>query len=143
VNVRDVMTKDPVCCPVDARLGDVARQMLEHDCGAIPVLGFDGRPVGILTDRDIVVRAVAEGRNPLECSARDVMTGDLMTVRPEDDLEEAAEQMQRRQVRRAVVVDEDGEACGILAQADIAKHDEDLGGEVVQAVSQEQPSAQH
>lgn len=142
MTVGDAMTRSPVTCPVDAKLGDVARQMVEHDCGAIPIVDGD-RPIGIVTDRDIVVRAVAEGRNPLDCSARDAMTEGVLTVREEQDLEEAAEQMQAQQIRRAVVVDAHGRVCGMLAQADIAKEDEDLAGEVVQAVSQEGPGVQH
>lgn len=143
MTVGEVMTRNPVSCPVDAGLEGVARQMVEHDCGAIPVVEADGRPVGIVTDRDIVVRLIAQGRNPLECAARDAMTEGALTVREDMDLDEAAERMQAQQIRRAVVVDGAGKVCGILAQADIAKEDEDLAGEVVQAVSQEGPAAQH
>ncbi|MFT3914141.1 MAG: CBS domain-containing protein [Anaeromyxobacteraceae bacterium] len=141
MTVGEAMTRNPVSCPVEAKLGDVAKQMVEHDCGAIPIVE-GGRAIGIVTDRDIVVRAVAQGRNPLECTARDAMTEGVLTVREEQDLEEAAEQMQAQQVRRAVVVDAQGKICGMLAQADIAEEDEDLAGEMVQGVSQG-PGLQH
>jgi CBS domain-containing protein len=136
MNVRDVMTKDPACCSRETPLRDVARLMVEHDCGAIPVLDDARTPVGVLTDRDIVVRVIAAGRNPLECIAQDAMTGDVLTVTPEISVEECSDQLEQRQLRRAVVVDERGQVCGILAQADIAKRDEDLAGELVQSVSQ-------
>jgi CBS domain-containing protein len=139
MNVRDVMTSDPATCRRNTPLRDVARLMVECDCGAIPVVDDGEKPIGVLTDRDIVVRVIAAGRNPLDCSAQDAMTGDVLTVGPDDSVEATSDQLERRQLRRAVVVDEQGRVCGILAQADIAKRDEDLAGELVQSVSQPSP----
>jgi CBS domain-containing protein len=139
MNVRDVMTSDPATCRRDTPLRDVARLMVECDCGAIPVVDDGEKPIGVLTDRDIVVRVIAAGRNPLDCTAQDAMTGDVLTVTLDESVEETSDQLERRQLRRAVVVDEQGRVCGILAQADIAKRDEDLAGELVQSVSQPSP----
>jgi CBS domain-containing protein len=98
--------------------------MVECDCGEIPVV--DGkrtmRPIGVVTDRDIVVRCVAQGKNPLEAVAEDCMSSPVVTVVPERDLEEAADLMEEHQLRRLPVVDEAGALCGIVAQADLARH---------------------
>ncbi|HYG67637.1 MAG TPA: CBS domain-containing protein [Anaeromyxobacteraceae bacterium] len=136
MNVRDVMTSDPATCRRDTSLRDVARMMVECDCGAIPVVDEGQKPLGVITDRDMVVRLIANGRNPIECTAQDAMTGDPLCVRPDESVEDTSEKLEDRKVRRAIVVDESGKVCGILAQADIAKRDEDLAGELVQSVSQ-------
>jgi CBS domain-containing protein len=124
MKVSEVMTKDPACCTPETGLKEVARLMVEHDCGEIPVV--DGqrtmRPVGVVTDRDIVVRCVAEGKNPLEAKAGDVMSSPVVTVTPDMMLEEVADLMEEHQLRRVPVVDEAGAVCGIVAQADIAHH---------------------
>jgi len=124
MKVSEVMTKDPACCTPETGLKEVARLMVEHDCGEIPVV--DGqrtmRPVGVVTDRDIVVRCVAEGKNPLEAEAGDVMSSPVVTVTPDMTLEEVADLMEEHQLRRVPVVDEAGVICGIVAQADIAHH---------------------
>ena len=124
MKVSEVMTRDPACCTPETGLKEVARLMVEHDCGEIPVV--DGkrtmRPVGVVTDRDIVVRCVAEGKNPVEAEAGDVMSSPVVTVTPEMRLEEVADLMEEHQLRRVPVVDEAGAVCGIVAQADIAHH---------------------
>ena len=124
MKVSEVMTRDPACCTPETGLKEVARLMVEHDCGEIPVV--DGqrtmRPVGVVTDRDIVVRCVAEGKNPLEAEAGDVMSSPVVTVTPDMTLEEVADLMEEHQLRRVPVVDEAGVICGIVAQADIAHH---------------------
>lgn len=93
--------------------------MVEHDCGAIPVVEDERnrKPVGIVTDRDITCRTVAEGKNPLEMTVGDCMTGSCATVSQKDDVEDCCRIMEENQVRRVPVVD-DG---GIVAQADIAR----------------------
>lgn len=120
--VRDVMTENPACCLPDTELQEVARMMVECDCGEIPVIDSEQnrRPIGVITDRDITVRAVAQGRNPLELRARDCMSPEPATIGPDADLEEAGEMLADRQLRRLPVVDEQGRLCGIIAQADIA-----------------------
>lgn len=122
MKVQDIMTKDPACCPVDAGLREVAKMMVDNDCGAIPVVenSESKKPVGVVTDRDIACRAVAQGKNPLDLTARDVMTDSVITVKPDTTIEECGNLMERNQIRRIVVVDESGACCGMVAQADIA-----------------------
>src|SRR5438105_2563014 len=120
MQVREIMTGNPACCSPDSNLQEVARMMLENDCGEIPVVhGNDKRPIGVITDRDITCRAVAQGKNPLQMKARDCMSTPALTVTPEMSLEECCRIMEEKQIRRMPVVDEHGCCCGIVAQADI------------------------
>lgn len=138
MNVSEVMTADPACCTADTPLTEVARMMVECDCGAIPVVDSKDskKPVGMITDRDITIRTVAEGRNPLDLTASDAMTANVMTVTPETSLEECCNLMEDQQIRRVVVVDKNGACCGMIAQADIAMNaDGSKTAEVVQEVS--------
>src|SRR5262245_1920942 len=140
--VKDVMTQAPACCLPGTPLQDVAVMLIENDCGAIPVVESSdtGRPVGIVTDRDIAVRAVAAGRNALELRAVDCMTTPCVTVAEDMALEECVSMMEGNKVRRIVVVNDSGAVCGIVAQADLAlKADEEKVVEVVKTVSM--PSA--
>ncbi len=137
--VREVMTPDPACCTPDTPLGEVARLMVDHDCGAIPVVDDPESlmPVGVVTDRDIATRAVAQGLNPFDTPARDCMTTTVVSVRPEDDVKACCQKLEEHQVRRAVVVDRRGACCGIVAQADIARMlPERDTAELVKSVSQ-------
>lgn len=118
--VRDIMTIKPVCCTPDAKLETVARLMVEHDCGEIPVCDA-GKLIGVVTDRDILVRTVAKGRDPLGVEVRQVMTARVYTVRASDSIERALSIMERRQVRRLPVVDSRRKLVGIISQADIAE----------------------
>src|SRR5262249_42349618 len=123
--VKDLMTPDPVCCSKDARLPEVARMMRETDCGAIPVVDDDPsghKLVGIITDRDIVVRGIADNADLLKLTAGDCMSLAVATVTPETSLEDCEHLMEARQVRRVPVVDNKGNCCGIVAQADLALH---------------------
>ena len=141
--VRDIMTESPVTCTVNTDIGKVAKLMAQHDCGAIPVVETrpPQQPRGIVTDRDIVLRTVAEDIDPLKMKVADVMTNTALTVAEDDPVEKCLRVMQDRQVRRVIVVDEDNACCGIVALADIARHLEPLrSGEVVQRVSR--PNAQ-
>jgi CBS domain-containing protein len=109
--------------------------MIDHDCGCIPVVE-NQRPVGVITDRDIVTRSVAGNRDPSKLTAEDCMTPECVTVSPEMGDDECCEVLEKNQIRRAIVVDESGQLCGIVAQADLARRSMILGGEVVAAVSQ-------
>lgn len=124
MQVRDVMTENPAVCTPDTSLQEVAGLMVEHDCGCIPVVDSRAsrKPVGVITDRDITCRTVAQGKNPLEMTAGDCMTNSAETVTPEMSLEECCEVMEQNQLRRILVLDESGACCGIVAQADIAKY---------------------
>ncbi len=135
--VNEIMTQSPACCNTDSSLKSVAKMMAENDCGCIPVVEKDGgKPVGVITDRDIVIRSVAEGKNPLDLTAGDVMTDTVVTVTPKTTVEECCSVMETNQIRRIAVVDESGGCCGIVSQADIANNaDQRKTAEVVQEVS--------
>lgn len=139
MKVREIMTSDVACCTPDTNLHDVAQLMMSCDCGAIPVVEDERsrRPVGMVTDRDIVCRTVAEGKNPLELTAGDCMTDGCTTVTPETDVRDCCRILEEQQVRRVPVVDDSGGCCGIVAQADVAKHAGDgETADVVKGVSQ-------
>lgn len=121
MRVSDVMTRNVACCSPETSLLEVARMMVDHDCGEIPVVTASGVPVGVVTDRDITCRTVAEGRNALTLAARDCMTAPCVTVTPETSLEECCRVMESHRIRRVPVVDPAGEVCGIVAQADLAR----------------------
>lgn len=138
MNVQEVMTADPACCTADTPLPEVAKMMKECDCGCIPVVDDmnNKKPVGMITDRDITIRTLAEGRNPMDMTASDAMTVNVMTVTPETSLEDCCNLMEEHQIRRIAVVDNNGSCCGMIAQADIAVNaDSRKTAEVVQEVS--------
>jgi CBS domain-containing protein len=117
---RDVMTPDPACCTSDTTLDRVAKLMLQNDCGEIPVVDAAEKPVGVITDRDIVCRVVAEGKNPVAHTAEQYMTRPVVTVRADASLDEVVSTKEKHQIRRVPVVDERGCCAGIIAQADVA-----------------------
>ena len=121
MQVKEIMTKDPACCAPETNIRDVAKMMATNDCGEIPVLDESSRPVGVVTDRDIACRVVAEGKDPGQMNARDVMSSPVITASPEDNVAECLDKMEENQIRRVPVVDEGGACCGMIAQADIAR----------------------
>jgi CBS domain-containing protein len=132
--VRDVMTGNPTTCEPSATLVDAAKVMAREDIGPVPIVE-NGRLVGIVTDRDIIVRAVAEGRDVTSTTVTDVASKDLVTVTPDEDLDRALKLMGQRQVRRIPVVEGD-QVVGIVSQADVARAaDDEKTGEVVQQIS--------
>jgi len=144
LRVKDVMTQDPVCCTPETDLPEVARLMVEHDCGEIPVVDSKKtmNPVGVITDRDITCRTVALGRNPLEMIASEYMSSPSVIVMHDTSLEESCKTMEISRVRRIPVVDEIGGCCGIVSQADIARNaHKDHIVEVVKQISQPTVSA--
>ena len=133
-SVRDAMTGDPRSIGATASVVEAARLMREQDIGSLPVTD-DEQLVGMITDRDITMRVVAEAADPNVTSVEDVYSRDLVSVEPDNDLEEALGLMARHQVRRLPVV-EDGRLVGIVAQADIAlSENETKTGELVEAIS--------
>jgi CBS domain-containing protein len=143
MRVREIMSNHVVCCTPDTSLKEVARLMSVNDCGDIPVVqdGEGRRPVGVITDRDITCRAVAEGLNPLELTAADCMSKPVVTVTPDTVLEECCHTMERNQIRRVPVVDERGACCGVVSQADIARvASESQAGHVLREVSRQTSS---
>ncbi|HZI74848.1 MAG TPA: CBS domain-containing protein [Gemmatimonadales bacterium] len=144
MRVRDVMTPDPACCTPNSTAREAAVLMRDNDCGSLPVVESESsrRLVGTVTDRDLAIRGLAEGKGP------DTMIGDLMTngpttAGPEDEVEVVRDVMIAQQVRRVPVVDDDGMVVGIVAQADIAREegaasDQEVG-RIVEAISDPRP----
>ena len=144
MQVKEVMTVNPACCTPDTPLPEVARLMVEHDCGEIPVVQNETKkiPVGVVTDRDIVCRTVAKDRNPLDLTAADCMTRPVVTVTPDTSVEDCCQIMEDKRVRRVPVVDDTGACCGIVALADIARDTaKSVAGNVVKEVSEPAKSA--
>ena len=117
---RDFMTSDPACCRPHTMLDQVAKMMVQYDCGEIPVLDTTDRPIGVVTDRDIVCRLVAEGKNPMAYPAETCMSESVVTVRTDAPIREVVATMEHHQVRRVPVVDDRGCCIGIISQADVA-----------------------
>ncbi len=134
MKVRELMTGDPSSVESNATLGQVATLMKQEDCGSIPVV--DGaRLVGIVTDRDIVIRAVAAGKDPKTLRVSEVMSANPVTVGPDDDVKQAEKVMADRQIRRLPVV-EKGALVGILVTAQIARaENERATGETLKEIS--------
>jgi CBS domain-containing protein len=132
--VRDVMTPSVRVTSPSQSLAEAAEVMKDENVGSVPVVD-DGQLVGILTDRDIVIRAVAERRDPQAVKVDEVASRELVTVEPQQDLDEALALMARHQVRRLPVV-EDGQLVGMLAQADVALEEKEKKvGEVLEEIS--------
>lgn len=139
MTVQEIMTRDPQCCTPDTKIQQVARMMVDCDCGAIPVVEDNNskKPVGVITDRDIVTRIVAEGDDYTQLGASAAMTEATVTVQDDADLSDAERQMKDKQVRRILVLNDGGQCVGILAQADIARHRSDSEtGDVVEEISE-------
>jgi CBS domain-containing protein len=139
-SVRDAMTEDPRSIGVSATVVEAARLMREQHIGSLPITENE-RLIGMITDRDITTRVVAEAADPTTTSVGNVSSPDPVSVEPDSDLDEALRLMSRHQVRRLPVV-ENGRLVGIVAQADIAltlTDDETKTGALVEAISE--PSA--
>jgi CBS domain-containing protein len=138
MTAKELMTTNPACCTMDTSLQEVARLMVQHDCGEIPVVESKDakRVVGVVTDRDIVCRAVAEGKDPAAINAGGVMSSPAVTVKERDSLEEVVRVMEANKIRRVPVVGQNGDCCGIISQADIARSgSRKETGELVREVS--------
>ena len=118
---RDIMTPNPVCCSPNTTLDEVAKMMLHNDCGEIPIVDTNDRLIGVITDRDIVCRAVAEGKNPIGYTVESCMSSPVVTVREDDSLEEIVTTMEQHRIRRVPVMNDGGICAGIIAQADVAR----------------------
>ena len=135
-SVQDAMTSNPCTIDADQTVSYAARMLKDENVGLAPVVEGQ-RLVGTLTDRDIVTRVVAEGKDPQSVKVRDVASSNLVTVDPQQDLDEALRLMASNQVRRLPVVEE-GRLVGVLAQADVAEHaKEKKVGEMVEEISQD------
>jgi CBS domain-containing protein len=133
--IRDLMSKNPCAIDADKPVAYAAKMMRDEDVGLAPVV--EGKKlVGTLTDRDIAIRVVAEGKDPQSTTVREVATTRLVTIDPDQNLDEALRLMATNQVRRLPVVEDDGRLAGVVAQSDIARHASDeQTGEVVERIS--------
>jgi CBS domain-containing protein len=134
-SIRDVMTSNPCSIDAEKSVAYAAKMMKEEDVGLAPIVEGD-KLVGMLTDRDIAIRVVAEGKNPDQTKVREVASNQVVTIDPQQDLDEALRIMAKHQVRRLPVVEEDGRLVGVVAQADIAREgDDNRTGELVEEIS--------
>jgi len=117
--LREIMTKDPVTVRADDSAQKAAGLMKDNHVGPIPVLDQERKLIGMVTDRDLAIKIVAEGK-PADTKVSDVMSRDLFTCGPDDNVKEAIRTMETHQVRRVPVVDDQGHLLGIVAQADLA-----------------------
>ncbi|HJR58688.1 MAG TPA: CBS domain-containing protein [Vicinamibacterales bacterium] len=136
----EVMTREPACCEPGDGINRAAEIMKRQDVGSVPVVESheDKKLVGIVTDRDIVVKVVADGTDVARATVRDAMTSNPARCREDDDVEQAVRVMSERQVRRMPIVDAQGHLCGIISQADVATrvNRDQTTGELVEAISE-------
>jgi CBS domain-containing protein len=133
--VRELMTANPCAIDADKSIAYAAKMLRDEDVGLAPIVDGD-KLVGTLTDRDIAIHVVAEGRDPESTTVREIASTRLVTIDPGQDVEEAARLMGEHQIRRLPVVEEDGKLVGVVAQADIAQHaSADATGRIVQKIS--------
>ncbi len=145
MKAREIMSRNPTCVTPDTPLVDAARLMKDENIGVVPVVESSDsrRLVGVLTDRDIAIRAVAEGRDGATTSVGHVMTSDVRTSAPDDSVNDVMALMGSEQVRRIPIVDDRGDLVGIIAQADIVLEGEDnkKAEETIEKISE--PSGKH
>lgn len=134
-SVRDLMTSNPRTVSSDSTVVEAARIMRDEDTGIVPIVDGD-RLVGTITDRDITIRVIAEEKDAKSTGVREVASTDLVTIDPQQDLDEALRLMAQHQVRRLPVVEEGGRLVGIVSQADVARQADDRRtGELVEEIS--------
>src|SRR5215470_12723295 len=137
MKVRDIMTSEELAtATLDNTLEEIANMMRDENVGAIPVLDEDDNLAGIITDRDIVVRAIAEGQDPCSCTAEEILSEELHTIEPDAALEEAADLMARHKIRRLPVV-ESGTIIGMISLGDISvKADDERAADALEDISE-------
>ena len=118
--IRDLMVSDVVTVEPGTGVVDAAKRMIEEKRGPLPIVEGD-RVVGMVTDRDVIARVVAEGRDPNSCSVDDIATRDLVTARPDQDIDEARQLMDEHQLDRVLVTEEGDRLVGIISEADIRR----------------------
>ena len=138
MRVEEVMTKNPVTCPMDATIQEAARLMAERDVGFVPIVDENRKAIGTVTDRDIVIRVAAKGLDPKTSRLRDFGGNQVVSVRPNDDVSKASELMQKHKIQRILVCDDQGKPVGVISLQDLAQtEDEREVGETVQKVKEE------
>lgn len=134
--VRDIMTRSPRCVPPDTTLTEVAKIMGELDVGSLPICD-DDRLTGMITDRDIVLRAVAQGRDPRSTTVREVMSGSIAFITEDDDVEKATRLFEAKRIRRLPVLTREKRLVGIVSLGDLAVNaGAGLGGEALKEISE-------
>ena len=120
MRARDIMTREPECCRPDQTARDAAQVMRDRDCGCVPIVDDAGSVIGIVTDRDLAIRAIALGKDS-NTSLKELMTPEAASCGPDDDLRDVEQKMAELQIRRIPIVDTSGRCLGIISQADIAR----------------------
>ncbi|HEY0839439.1 MAG TPA: CBS domain-containing protein [Vulgatibacter sp.] len=141
MTLEEIMTRNAQVIEPDATLQEAARQMKNLDVGGLPVC--DGEKIrGFVTDRDIAIRAVAEGEDPTTCKVSDVMSKEIHWCYVDEDVDKAAQLMEQHKIRRLLVLDRDKMLCGIVSLGDLAVEGEDdeFAGEVLEKVSEPAPA---
>jgi CBS domain-containing protein len=134
--IKDIMTRHVECVSPEDTLQAAARKMRDLDVGPMPVCGPDGKLAGMLTDRDITVRATADGKDPSKCKVREAMTPQVICVYEDQDTGEVARQMKEKQIRRLLVLNRDKKLSGIVSLGDLSVDaDKRQAGEVLKDVS--------
>ena len=121
MRISDIMTPNLACCGADSLAPEAAQLMCDNDCGAIPVVDAQNRPIGIVTDRDIACRAVAHGWNAAELPASAVMSAPLVALHPDETFDDAIQVMKENHVHHLPVIEDDGRLLGIVAQSDLGR----------------------
>jgi CBS domain-containing protein len=134
VKVSECMTRQVEICSPSDTIQQAAQTMAKIDAGVLPV-GENDRLVGMITDRDIAVRAVAAGKNPAQCRVRDVMSSEVRYCYEDDDVSEVAENMSEQQLRRLPVINREKRLTGIISLGDIARQDEHQAGEALHGIA--------
>jgi len=144
MKAQDIMAKNPASVNPDTSVQEAAKLMQREDVGVLPVVESGSRRlVGVVTDRDIAVRVVAEGRDAAQSRVQDAMSSNLKTCKPDDDVDDIMDVMGREQVRRIPIVNDRGELLGVVSQADIVREakDDDKAERTVEKISQ--PGGRH
>jgi CBS domain-containing protein len=138
MRIDEIMTNEPACCTPETPLREVARMMVEHDCGEIPLVQAPDETIllGVITDRDIICRVVARGVNPAELTAGDCMSSPVVSVAMGASVDECCRVMEAHQIRRVPIIDENGHIRGIVSQADIARSAPKRTADLVREVSE-------
>lgn len=140
MKIQEIMTRNPSCVTADASVRDAAQIMRREDVGIVPVVeaAGDRKLVGLVTDRDIAIRCIADGKDGT-CRVRDVMSADdLATCSADDDVDDVMDAMSKEKVRRIPIVDERGSLVGIVSQADVVRkaHDDSKAQQTVERISE-------
>jgi CBS domain-containing protein len=134
--IREVMSPDCECVGENDTLADAAKRLAELGVGAMPICGEDDKLKGMLTDRDIVVKGIAQGKDPSGTTAGELAEGKPIVVGADESVDDALQKMTENKIRRLPVIDDDKRLCGIVSQADLATNiDEEKVGDLVEAIS--------